>query len=571
MFNFQVKNDVQARLNQSANTSSKSRPAVYTVKNGDTVSGIAEKYGMTVEQFMQWTKLKNTSLQIGQEIELKQATVPKGKGIRTLCNDYNMDFNAFCKLNKIHKDYQAKAEEQFYVFEGFGKNKTSTEKTAPVKPETTAPTSSEVKYKVKSGETVELIANKFNTTQEHIKKLAGIKNPRQLRAGQKLALPSIKVERGMTVDGIRKEYNMSWDQFKALNPHIKSPNELSIGQIVYVPVKPFEKKSETSANSTNIAQSTGTVVESGGSSDKNPKVTLNNGKTFKASELRKDAINSAKNDRAFDGYDKKKVYVNRPLPHIVNGKIEASCELQNPINKSKDESLKGKVVIINPGHGGYNQDQGFFDPGTILATKDSKGNVKALEEWNVNKAFADTLAFQLRDKGATVIIVQGAVKNGGMAKQKYLESLLKGEKGPQEVRDKIKATAQKDMLFISLHVESVKETPNDKRCSVIYGKYKNEKKVTVEDAGDKNLANTIKNEIKEGFFEYTPEVESRNLYVLRAIGSDVPGVLIELGNIANSRIQNSLLSSNDQGKYMQCVTNAIIKTLNPEAAEDDTQ
>ena len=46
MFNFQVKNDVQARLNQSANTSSEPRPAVYKVKNGDTVSGIAKKYGM---------------------------------------------------------------------------------------------------------------------------------------------------------------------------------------------------------------------------------------------------------------------------------------------------------------------------------------------------------------------------------------------------------------------------------------------------------------------------------------------------------------------------------------------
>ena len=88
---------------------------------------------------------------------------------------------------------------------------------------------------------------------------------------------------------------------------------------------------------------------------------------------------------------------------------------------------------------------------------------------------------------------------------------------------------------------------------------------------DDQLDNTIKDEIEEGFIKYTPEVKSRDLYVLRAIGRDVPGVLIELGNIANSTIQKSLLSSNDQGKYMQCVTNAIIKTLNPEAAEDDTQ
>lgn len=570
MFNFQVKNDVQARLNQSANTSSKSRPAEYTVKRGDTVSGLAKKFNTTPEDIRKRAKISGDNLQIGQGIDLPSHKVVKGDSISKICTKYGMNRAQFNALNPSMKGKDTIIVDEILFVPVKPFETVSTNTVAPV-PSSPMITSTDIGYEVKKGDSVKKIAKRFNTTEKYIMELADIKHSLSLKAGQKLALPSIEVKRSMTVDGICQEYNMSMDQFEDLNPDIKDPNILDVGQIVYVPVKPFEKKSETSANSTNIAQSTGTVVESGGSSDKNPKVTLNNGKTFTASELQKGAVNSAKNDKAFNGYNKNEIYVNRPLPHIVNGKIEASCELQNPINKSKDESLKGKVVIINPGHGGYNQDQGFFDPGTILATKDSKGNVKALEEWNVNKDFADTLAFQLRDKGATVIIVQGAVQNGGMANQKYLESLLKGEKGPQEVRDKIKATAKEDMLFISLHVESVKESPNDKRCSVIYGKYKNEKKEMTEDAGDKNLANTIKDEIEEGFIKYTPEVKSRDLYVLRAIGRDVPGVLIELGNIANSTIQKSLLSSNDQGKYMQCVTNAIIKTLNPEAAEDDTQ
>lgn len=570
MFNFQVKNDVQARLNQSANTSSKSRPAEYTVKRGDTVSGLAKKFNTTPEDIRKRAKISGNNLQIGQGIDLPSHKVVKGDSISKICTKYGMNRAQFNALNPSMKGKDTIIVDEILFVPVKPFETVSTNTVAPV-PSSPMITSTDIGYEVKKGDSVKKIAKRFNTTEKYIMELASIKHSLSLKAGQKLALPSIEVKNGMTADWICKQYNMSMDQFEDLNPDIKDPNILDVGQIVYVPVKPFEKKSETSANSTNIAQSTGTVVESGGSSDKNPKVTLNNGKTFTASELQKGAVNSAKNDKAFNGYNKNEIYVNRPLPHIVNGKIEASCELQNPINKSKDESLKGKVVIINPGHGGYNQDQGFFDPGTILATKDSKGNVKALEEWNVNKDFADTLAFQLRDKGATVIIVQGAVQNGGMANQKYLESLLKGEKGPQEVRDKIKATAKEDMLFISLHVESVKESPNDKRCSVIYGKYKNEKKEMTEDAGDKNLANTIKDEIEEGFIKYTPEVKSRDLYVLRAIGRDVPGVLIELGNIANSKIQNSLLSSNDQKRYMQCVTDAIIKTLNPEAAEDDTQ
>ena len=41
------------------------------------------------------------------------------------------------------------------------------------------------------------------------------------------------------------------------------------------------------------------------------------------------------------------------------------------------------------------------------------------------------------------------------------------------------------------------------------------------------------------------------------MGSEIPAVLLELGNIANDKIAASLLSSNDRGKYTQAVADAF--------------
>ena len=360
---------------------------------------------MTVEQFKQWTGLKNTNLQIGQKINLPQATVPTGKGITTLCDNYKMDFEAFCKLNNIpkpYKNYQAKAEEKFYVFNGFGKNKTSTEQTAPVKPETTAPTSSKVKYKVQSGETVELIAKKFNTTQEHIKELAGILDSRQLRAGQELALPSIKVTSGMTADGICKKYNMTLMQFKALNPHIKYLNKLSIGQTVYVPVKPFEK--------VNAVQSTGnTTISSDIPRLKIPNtgfISVPAGQTYDLT-VRSGQLPLPVQ---IDGNGKEKV-----VPEVI--KFEPK--------KNNTGTLKDKVIMVNAGHGyplKINQWGNIqIDPGKDGA-KDANG--KKIDEWRKNRDFCDVLVEKLRAEGATVIFTSGRAEVACKSKKEYECDLL---------------------------------------------------------------------------------------------------------------------------------------------------
>ena len=71
--------------------------------------------------------------------------------------------------------------------------------------------------------------------------------------------------------------------------------------------------------------------------------------------------------------------VKRPLPVVdSNGRIMATVKVFPPINKSGP--LKGKTVIVNAGHGGYDKTSGLFDPGAAGADI----NGKIIEEWYKN-------------------------------------------------------------------------------------------------------------------------------------------------------------------------------------------
>lgn len=64
-------NEVQNRVNEILNGKS-SKTITYTVKKGDTLSGIAKKYGTTVNKLVKDNKIKNKNLiYVGQKIVIK--------------------------------------------------------------------------------------------------------------------------------------------------------------------------------------------------------------------------------------------------------------------------------------------------------------------------------------------------------------------------------------------------------------------------------------------------------------------------------------------------------------------
>lgn len=67
------KTSLSSKSNDSAKTSSSSsEKTIYTVKTGDTLTSIAQKYGLTVDQLAKLNNLKDTSnVNVGQTLKLK--------------------------------------------------------------------------------------------------------------------------------------------------------------------------------------------------------------------------------------------------------------------------------------------------------------------------------------------------------------------------------------------------------------------------------------------------------------------------------------------------------------------
>ena len=114
-----------------------------TVKPGETLSSIAKKFSMSIEEFMQWTGLKKQSVNVGQVIKFPTDVVPDGKGIIALIRKYNMTFEEFGKLNNLpkpYREYTASKGEKFYVklskVDTKGKTSTSAKTQAPTQAKT---------------------------------------------------------------------------------------------------------------------------------------------------------------------------------------------------------------------------------------------------------------------------------------------------------------------------------------------------------------------------------------------------------------------------------------------------
>ncbi len=541
------------------------------VKQGMTLSSLARSFHMSVEEFKKATGIKSNDIKVGQQIKVPTAKIEAGKGISSLAKAHGMTLKDFCKLNGIPENYTPKKGEVFYVFP----KKTANKQTTSSKPKTT----STAQQSKKSAAKTPVKTNKTTTSKAATKPQ---KTPEQIA-------DELEKFADDNVGGIgNEEFNKIFNQIDRKNviPVIKAfEKKYDKSLINMISDEWWSGKNERKTAMTKIYD---LVSEAKGNNDKNmrkafvneldeqfnsfgtvstekldkmingvanssskvtadTKITLGNGQNVTAGSLQRDAKNGAKKDKAYK--DLKNTSVDRPLPNYNSEtkKIEATTEVQHPTSNSG--SLKGKVIILNPGHGGYQQDNGFFDAGTVWKVKNADGNTRPIEEWKVTKSYVDKMAAKLRAKGATVVIVQGAVKNGGMYKQEFIENMLDGKKGSNELKKLMTNTKKSDMIFLSVHADGVPEKPNNKKCSVKYTKPE-----------DKLLADNIAKYVQTEFSLLTPKSEQQDLYVNNATGG-ISSSLIEVGNIACPTIQNALLSSSDQNKYADCVVKAIEATL----------
>ncbi len=148
---------------------------IYTVKKGDSLWLIANKYGTTVDELKNANNLKSTTLSIGQTLiipEKKESTskisyvVKKGDSLWLIANKYDTTVEKIKSTNNLKSN------------------------TLSIGQVLVIPSSSEfITYTVKKGDSLWLIANKYNTTVDNIKKLNNLSS-NNLQINQKLILPT---------------------------------------------------------------------------------------------------------------------------------------------------------------------------------------------------------------------------------------------------------------------------------------------------------------------------------------------------------------------------------------------
>lgn len=527
------------KVNNSTNvptpktTAQPKRVEQYKVKQGVTISTLAKNMGLTVTQLQALTGV--TSLKTGTVLKFKMDEVPAHKGIMALAQKYNMDFTAFCKLNKIpapYREYSPKKGEKFYIIKGLGNSANKTQVANKTQSSKSTPKSASAKPAQTKSKRVAQTSHKSVKTKPRTSMTEAEKVIHTTAAAGAKVISNVvtwgsRYSPAEIAQGLNKSAKDHWgavekadfqEMLKQINPKnasavIKaykkiSPNESLINTItseirsgkdarknavmyIYDSLAQ-EKKYTQSARAkfkanldkefdkwvgmvdtsqmdktidSMLAKTSSTQATT--SSKKTTKVPHNGAvvkltkseKTFTVSDLQRGAIASGKKEaiEKFKEYCKANniqydenmldlAPIERyPAPVVKNGKVvSAETALLRPTSKPN-----GKVVVLNPGHGGYSSRNGCFDPGSYSFIKKGNGKYAPLLEYAKMKEYSDDLTEKLRAQGYAVVIAGGHAQT--MSDQNTITNVISklnsGQKGGQKY-------SKSNIVLISLHADS---------------------------------------------------------------------------------------------------------------------
>ena len=197
----------------------------YTVKSGDSLWSIANKYNTTVNELKSLNNLSSNILQVGQILVLPSSTnddnsgntytVKSGDSLWSIANKYNTTVSNLKSLNNLSSDVL-----QIGQVLNVPSNSVSMGNT----------------YTVKSGDSLWNVANRYGISVAELKSLNNLSSD-VLQIGQVLNVPSSNnvyiVKSGDSLWSIANRYGTSVSELKSLNN--LSSNSLTIGQELILP------------------------------------------------------------------------------------------------------------------------------------------------------------------------------------------------------------------------------------------------------------------------------------------------------------------------------------------------
>jgi len=194
--------------------SEKKKVTFYTVKRGENLSQIASMFGTTTRQLQKLNGLKNPNrIKKGQRLRIRpkdtqkdrvftQHKVKKGETLSYLADKYGVSVSAIMEANHLTNKHRVIAG-QHLLIPSKRSGKSTIEKITL--------------YTVKKGDTISDLAMKFKTSPQSIKKLNGLRNLHYIKPGQKLKIPTADREitstgsKGKWITYIVKRGDTLWD------------------------------------------------------------------------------------------------------------------------------------------------------------------------------------------------------------------------------------------------------------------------------------------------------------------------------------------------------------------------
>lgn len=202
---------------------------IYTVKKGDSLWKIANKYNTTVEKLKSANNLKTNTLSVGQKLVIPSISVSpevsdtyivqKGDNLWSIANKFNMTVSELKNLNNLTNNLLSIGQ-VLKIKDSSNNGKTT--------------------YTVQKGDSLWVIANKYGITTEELKSYNNLTS-NLLSIGQVLKIPQgktsteniYKVKKGDSLWTIANRYNTTVEKIKVLNN--LTSNLLSIGQHLKIP------------------------------------------------------------------------------------------------------------------------------------------------------------------------------------------------------------------------------------------------------------------------------------------------------------------------------------------------
>ena len=234
-------------------------PETYTVQSGDSLSVISAKYNVGMDYIANLNGIsRTTGLRVGQRLKLtgeetastlKDANVEKsntqknsdihlvksGETLSSIAKKYHLQLNYLAELNDLSRTANVRVGQRLKVEGEADQAETQSEvKTA----KTSKNSKNTDSYTVKSGESLNVIANRVGISVAELAELNDLNARSGLRVGQQITIPKVvteyKIQRGDTLIGLANRYGL--DTAKLAEMNAMQPNtQLRIGAIIKVP------------------------------------------------------------------------------------------------------------------------------------------------------------------------------------------------------------------------------------------------------------------------------------------------------------------------------------------------